>query len=102
MGSKLEMYVDILKILAESGPLKASHIAVEANASIKTLQGYLEFLIKQELIEERMVGKRNTVYANTSRGTSVIKFFTELDKTLTIVEGGKTLPSQYEEQEFGR
>ncbi len=97
MGSKLEMYVDILKVLAASGPLKVSHIMVEANASIETLKGYLEFLIKQGLIEERMVGKRNIVYANTSRGTSVIKFFTELDKTLSVMEDAKTLPMQYEE-----
>jgi predicted transcriptional regulator len=102
MGSKLEIYVDILKVLAESGPLKASHIAGEANVGIKTLEGHLEFLIKQGLIEERMVGKRSTVYANTSRGTSVIKFFSELDKTLTVMEDGKTLPLQYEEQELGR
>ena len=102
MGSKLEMYVDILKVLADSGPLKASHIAVEANVGTNTVKGYLEFLIKQGLIEERIVGKRNTVYANTSRGTSVISFFTELDKTLTAIEDGKTLPMQYEEHEFGK
>ncbi|HUK84527.1 MAG TPA: winged helix-turn-helix domain-containing protein [Candidatus Acidoferrum sp.] len=102
MGSKLEMYVDILKVLAESGPLKASHIAVEANVTINTLKGYLEFLIKQGLIEEHIVGKSNAAYIATSRGTSVINFFKELDKTLTILEEDKTLPLQYEEQELGK
>jgi predicted transcriptional regulator len=102
VGSKLEMYVDILKVLDESGPIKASHIAVETNVGINSLKGYLEFLIKQGLIEERLVGKRDTLYSNTSRGASVIKFFTELDKMLTVVEDGKTLPLQYEEQEFSK
>ena len=102
MGSKLEMYVDILKVLAESGSLKGSHIAVEANVGIDMLKGYLEFLIKQGLIEERMVGKRDTLYSNTSRGASVIKFFTELDRTLTVMDDGKTLPVQYEDQETGK
>ena len=102
MGSKLEMYVDILRVLSESGPLRASHIAVEANVGTSNLKGYLEFLMKQGLIEERIVGKRNTAYANTSRGISVIKFFTELDKTLTIVEEGKTLPLECEERELSK
>jgi predicted transcriptional regulator len=95
MGSKLEICVDILKVLAENGSLKASDIAAQSNASVNTLEGYLEFLINQGLIEERLVGKRSIVYVNTARGTSVIKFFTELDKTLTVVEDGKTLPVKY-------
>jgi hypothetical protein len=46
----------------------------------------LGFLIKQGLIEERMVGKDRVVYANTARGTSVLTFFRELNKALPIKE----------------
>ena len=93
MGSKLEMYVDILNVLEQRGPLRVSHITHEANVSCTILKGGLEFLIKQGLIEERIVGKNSVVYANTTRGTQVIKFFTELDGTLSVKEeDGKILP----------
>ena len=91
MGSKLEIYVDILNVLAESGPLKVSNIAVETKANINTLKVYLEFLIKQGLIEERTIGKRNKVYSNTFCGTSVVTFFTEIKKTLTFIGNNETI-----------
>jgi predicted transcriptional regulator len=86
MASKLEMYVDILRVLEKKGPLEASQIKPEENHSATALKGKLEFLIQQGLIEEQTVGKNSIVYANTSRGMSVIKFFKELDKTLTILD----------------
>ena len=86
MGSKLEMYVDILNVLEQRGSLKVSHIMLEVKVSCNALKGYLDFLIKQGLIEEKIVGKRSVVYANTARGTAVIKFFTELDRTLSVKE----------------
>jgi predicted transcriptional regulator len=93
MVSKLEMYVDILNVLEQRGPLKVSHIMHEANVNCSTLKGCLEFLIKQGLIEERIVGKNGVVYGNTTRGTQVIKFFTEMDRTLSVREvDDKILP----------
>ena len=78
MGSKLEMYVDILNVLEQRGPLKVSHIMLEVNVNCNVLKGYLDFLINQGLIEEREVGQSGVVYANTDRGAAVIKFFIEL------------------------
>jgi len=46
----------------------------------------LEFLIKQNLVEERTVGKRRVVYAITQRGITVLKHFRELKQVLPIVE----------------
>ena len=86
MASKLEMYVDILNVLEQRGPLKVSHIMREAKVKCNILKGYLDFLIKQGLIEEKAAGKSGVVYANTARGTAIIKFFTELDRTLSIKE----------------
>ncbi len=86
MASKLELYIDILRVLEKKGPLEASQINFEENQCATALKGQLEFLIQQGLIEEQTVGKNSTVYSNTSRGTSVIKFFKELDKTLAIVD----------------
>jgi len=86
MGSKLEMYVDILNVLEQNGPLRVSSIMREAKVTCSVLKGGLDFLIKQGLIEERIVGESGVVYANTTRGSQVVKFFTELDRTLSAME----------------
>ena len=90
--SKLEMYVDILKVLAQKGPTKLTHIMYKANVNSSILKEYLDFLIKQGLIEERAVGKNRVVYANTARGTTVIKYFRELNMALSVIDEEKTPP----------
>jgi predicted transcriptional regulator len=84
--SKLEMYVDILKVLAHRGPLKLTHIMYKANVNCVVLKDYLEFLLKQGLIEERMVRKSGVVFAVTQKGITVLKYFRELSMALPIVE----------------
>jgi len=84
--SKLEMYVDILSVLAHRGPLKLTHVMYKANVNCSVLKEYLDFLIKQSLVEERTVGKRRVVYAVTQRGITVLKYFKELKQVLPIVE----------------
>ncbi len=39
--SKLEMYVDILKVLAQRGPLKLTHVMYKANVNCSVLKGIL-------------------------------------------------------------
>jgi predicted transcriptional regulator len=80
--SKLEMHVDILKVLAHKGPLQISHLLSEANVNFNVLKEHLGFLINQGLVAEIKVDKNSVVYANTDRGTSVIRFFGQLDKSL--------------------
>jgi predicted transcriptional regulator len=80
------MYVDILQVLSRRGPLKLTHIMYKANVNCQVLKEYLEFLIKQNLIEERPVGKNRTVFAITQRGITVLKYFRELKQVLPIVE----------------
>jgi len=84
--SKLEMYVDILKVLAQRGPLKLTHVMYKANVNCSVLKEYLDFLIKQNLVDERTIGKRRVVYAVTQRGITVLKYFRELKQVLPIVE----------------
>jgi len=84
--SKLEMYVDILQVLSHRGPLKLTHVMYKANVNCKVLKEYLDFLIAQNLIEERPVGKNRTVFAITQRGVIVLKYFRELRQALPIVE----------------
>ncbi|RLI42324.1 hypothetical protein DRO59_04465 [Candidatus Bathyarchaeota archaeon] len=87
--SKLEMYIDILKVLAHRGPLKLTHIMYKANVNCSVLKQYLDFLMKQKLVEERTVGKRRVVYAITQRGITVLKYFRELKQVLPIMEESK-------------
>jgi len=84
--SKLEMYVDILKVLANRGPLKLTHVMYKANVNCSVLKEYLDFLIVQGLVEEQMIGRRRVVYAVTQRGITVLKYFRELQQVLPIVE----------------
>ena len=83
---KLEMYVDILAVLAHKGPLKLTHVMYKANVNCNVLKEYLDFLIKQGLVEERTVRKQRLVYAVTQRGITVLKYFKELKQVLPIVE----------------
>ena len=84
--SKLEMYVDILTVLAHKGPLKLTHIMYKANVNCSVLKEYLDFLIKQGLVEERTMRKQRLVYAVTQKGITVLKYFKELKQMLPIVE----------------
>jgi predicted transcriptional regulator len=84
--SKLEMYVDILKVLARRGPLKLTHVMYKANVNCSVLKEYLDFLLKQNLVEERIVGKSRTVFAITQRGITVLRYFRELKLALPIIE----------------
>lgn len=84
--SKLEMYVDILSVLSHRGPLRLTHVMYKANVNCSVLKEYLDFLMKQGLVEERPLGKRRIVYAVTQRGLMVLKYFRELKQVLPIVE----------------
>jgi predicted transcriptional regulator len=88
--SKLEMYVDILSVLAQKGPLKLTHVMYKANVNCSVLKEYLDFLLKQGLIEQRTVGKQRIVYAISQRGITVLKYFKELKQVLPIVEEARS------------
>jgi len=88
--SKLEMYVDILSVLAHRGPLKLTHVMYKANVNCSVLKEYLDFLMKQGLVEERTIGKRRVVYAVSQRGITVLKYFKELKQVLPIVEEARS------------
>jgi predicted transcriptional regulator len=66
--SKLEMYVDILSVLSRRGPLKLTHVMYKANVNCSVLKEYLDFLMKQELVDERPVGKRAHCLRSHSKG----------------------------------
>jgi len=88
--SKMEMYVDIRKVLAQNGPLKLTHIMYKANVNCSVLKQNLDFLIQQNLIEEQTKRKKRDIikvrYAITERGKTVIRYFNEVNRALQITE----------------
>jgi len=90
--AKLEMHVDILKVLARHGPLKLTHIMYKANLNGGFLKQYLDFLIQQNLVEEQILKKKRVVYAITERGRTVLKYFREVNSALQITEGAHKIP----------
>ena len=84
----MEMYIDILKVLAQNGPLKLTHVMYKANVNCSVLKQNLDFLMKQSLIEEQIKRrKRNKIkirYAVTERGRTVLKYFNQVDEALHI------------------
>jgi predicted transcriptional regulator len=58
----------------------------KSNVNCSVLKKYLDFLIKQNLVEERTAGKHRTIYAITQRGITVLKYFRELQQVLPILE----------------
>ncbi len=91
--SKLEMYIDILKVLARHGSLKLTHIMYKANVNCSVLKEYLDFLMANNLVEEKTIGKKRIVYAITERGTTVLRYFRELRAVLPIIEEARAAAS---------
>ena len=84
--SKLERYIDILKLLAITGPSKLTHIMHKSNFNGSILKEYLEFLIKRGLVEERTFKKNHTFFAATQRGITMLKYFHELTQEISAME----------------
>lgn len=80
------MYLDILGVLARSGELKLTHIMYETNVNCCILREYLDFLMKQNLVQERTVGRQRVVYLITQRGLTVLRYYGELKQVLPIVD----------------
>ena len=92
--SKLELHLDILKALARHrGPLKLTHVMYKANVNCDTLKQYLDFLIQHNLVEEQTLHKKRVVYTITERGLTVLKYFREVNKALTIIEEAQKIPA---------
>lgn len=88
--SKMEMYIDIVKVMAQNGPMKLTHIMYKANVNCSVLKETLDFLIQQNLVEEQItVKKRNQTkvrYAVTEKGITVLKYFNKVDEALQLTE----------------
>jgi predicted transcriptional regulator len=93
--SKLETYIDILDVLSLRGPLKLTHIMYKSNVNCSVLKECLEFLMKNSLVEERIIKRERVIYALTQRGISVLKAFREIKQTFQLEEEKRQTPLLY-------
>jgi len=90
--SKLEIHLDILKTLAQKGPLKLTHIMYKANINCSILKEYIEFLKNHDLVEEMPLRKQKIVFKITEKGKSVLVQLQKIQTILPISDGEITLP----------
>ena len=92
--SKMEMHLDILRTLAQKGPLKLTHVMYKANVNCSVLKEQLDFLIQNSLVNEIPMKKERIVYKITEKGFTVLKYFRELQTLLPLEEEDvKRIPS---------
>jgi len=89
------MYIDILKVLSMKGQLKLTHIMYKSNVNCSVLKEQLEFLIKNNLVEERKLRREKTVYAITPTGIHILKAFGEIKQVFPEEEQKKMNPYQF-------
>jgi len=85
--SKLEMNLDILKILASQGPMKLTQLMHKTDLSQSVLKQHLAFLMQQNLVEKQNLGKGKIFYIITERGLKV------LNVVAPIIEEARKIPA---------
>jgi len=86
----MEIYIDILKAVAE-GKKKPTHIMYRANLSWTRLRRYIDFLISQDLLQEKIIDDAS-VFTLTTKGKDVIGYFRRVEGELFTNK--KPLPSE--------
>jgi predicted transcriptional regulator len=96
--SKLEVYEAILETLVKE-PSTIDGIAYEIDMDCTALERYMDFLIKNGLVEERIINEK-TLYAVTDRGVAVFKvlnfqkYLEKVAKSIRIMdEASQVIPT---------
>ena len=84
--SSLDVHIAILRNIARHGPLKLTHIMRKANVSHRVLRRCLGFMILQNLVMQKVSGKKQVTYTITERGFEVLKCFRRLNAELLRTE----------------
>jgi len=87
--SKLEMHVNILKVLACHGPLKLTHIMYKANVNCSVMKQFLDLLAQHGLVEEKNFRNKKiqkTVYVITEKGRTALTHFKEITRAIQTTE----------------
>ncbi len=73
--SKLEVCLEIMKVINQKGPQTSTNIQAKIGESDNVIQGCLNFLVQQGILKERTNGAELAIYANTKRAKRVIEYF---------------------------
>ena len=82
--SKLELHLDILRVLNDGRPMNPTQIMYKVNICYRFLENYLDFLIKQNLVERKTSDGCRPKYAITQKGLDLLKNYGELEQVLQI------------------
>lgn len=82
--SKFEMHLDIIRTLAQKGPLKLTHIMYKANVNCSVLREQLDFLIQLNIVNEKTQKKEKVVFELTEKGFSILRTFRELQTLMPV------------------
>lgn len=93
--SKIEICIEILSILSQRGLSRITHIMYNTNTNCSLLKEIMVFMIKQNLVEAKNVGKDRVAYCITQRGISILNAFKELNQILPLVENNSDQISTY-------
>jgi len=97
-SSKLDRYLNILEALVAQ-PRRLDRIAKRTKIESSALKRHLDFLVSNNLVEERKLSGKQILYAINERGLSVfktlrtLKYLEKLKKTLPIVEEAREVAS---------
>ena len=78
--SKLELYIDILTLLASHGPRKITHLVSSTGVDREALEQHLDSLQWQNLIKRINLSKEGMFYAITKRGVRVLSVIVPIDE----------------------
>lgn len=79
--SRIERYLDILRVVAKHGPIKQTHIMYKANLSWIELKNSLEHLMKLKFITETD-DSSGFLYSISETGVSTILNYDKIESTL--------------------
>jgi predicted transcriptional regulator len=87
--SKLELHLDILRVLKHGKPMSPTHLMYKVNVCYRFLEQCLGSLIEQNLVERKVSDRRRAQYAITRKGLDLLRNYGELQKALPIGEENK-------------
>ena len=72
--STLKLYIDVAKLLMESGPLSLDQLSNHLKVNKSTLKQQMTFLVKQRIINKKE-SNPNVKYVIAAGGIRILKFF---------------------------
>jgi len=77
--SKLVDYIDLLKVLFNTGPLKTNQLIFETKLKEYEFSKKIDFLLKLQLIKKKVKRKNETLFSITQNGISALSYFKDVN-----------------------